>query len=235
MFLFQTSIARWGCSVSLDGLLFKPKTDSKIRESLVVCTCPFLNILAAVSLSKISVVPKKTAWGRNLRKINQMLLFAGNDCTKKAQTWRQDLEAGQNIYKRLKGVWKRTSITLEREGEYVLKQMHVIYELFFLCCFWFEKRTIKTNRAARTCYTCLKEKNMKISMIYLICWLSLVSFFLENWVQQVFYALSFEHRMYICMWGCSVNAEELFSKQLFTEQWLVPPILRACVHMHSRT
>ena len=40
------------------------------------------------------------------------------------------------IYKRLKAVWKRTSITLEREGECVLKQMHVIYELFFLCCSW---------------------------------------------------------------------------------------------------
>ena len=59
--------------------------------------------------------------------------------------------------------------------------------------------------------------------------------FLEKWVQQVFYALSFEHRMYICMWGCLVNADELFSKQLFTEQRLVPPILRACVHMYSRT
>ena len=47
------------CSVSLDGLLFKQKTLSKIRNSLMVSTCHFLNILAAVSLSKISVVPNK--------------------------------------------------------------------------------------------------------------------------------------------------------------------------------
>ena len=37
--------------------------------------------------------------------------------------------------------------------------------LNFRVRFWFEKKTINTNRAAPTCYTCLKEKNLKISMI----------------------------------------------------------------------
>ena len=33
------------------------------------------------------------------------------------------------------------------------------------------------------------------------------------WVEQVFHALSFEYRV----WGCSVQADEFFSKQLFCE------------------
>jgi len=53
-----------------------------------------------------------------------------------------------------------TAASMFRKG-----QVRTINLSNFRVRFWFEKKTIKTNRAAPTCNICLEENNIKISMI----------------------------------------------------------------------
>ena len=71
----------------------------------MVCTCPFLNILAAVSLSKISVVPNKQLEEEISEKYIKgfclLEMIAPKKHRRGGKTWKLEKKY---IYKRLKAV-----------------------------------------------------------------------------------------------------------------------------------